>query len=174
MTFMEVSAVEISDIIQFITKNFFFVVLILGFLASMFSKSKKAGKQPGRMPDFGGAGTGMGRPKSYPQASQPSRDDERGQYAYPTSSESVYEEPAKPAVMTIASAPSKRQSPMTDSMPSRAALVASAKGIDSAYTINAEKDRKHVLELSSRDEIAKAVLMAEILGPPRARKPFRR
>jgi len=168
--------VELNDIIQFIAKNFFFVVLIVGFLASVFSKSKK--KQQGRMPDFGGAGTtGMGRPKSYPQASPPAREEERGQYAYPSSGEpsyDVYEEPAKPAVVTIASAPVKRESPMTESMPSRAALVASAKGNDSAYAITAEKNRKHILELSSRDELAKAVLMAEILGPPRARKPFRR
>jgi len=167
--------VEFNEIIQFIAKNFFFVVLIVGFLASVFSKSKKGAKQQGRMPDFGGAGTtGMGRPKSYPQASPATREEERGQYAYPTSNDDVYEEPVKPAVVTIASAPIKRESPMKESMPSRASLVASSKGSEAPYVVSIEKERKHALELSSRDELAKAVLMAEILGPPRARKPFRR
>ncbi|MCQ6558328.1 hypothetical protein [Paenibacillus mendelii] len=156
------------EFIEFITNNFFFVILVVGFIFSLFSKMKK-GEPNRRMPDFGGAGTpGLNRPR--PAAAEVQRSEEQLEPERPVYTTSFQD--AKPVDRD------SEYSFQTSYAAERApAKPASARSIPSAAVRNAEGSREqgvHSLKLSSRDELARAVLMAEVLGPPRAKKPLNR
>lgn len=154
------------EIIEFITNNFFFVVIVVGFIFSLFSKMKK-GEPNRRMPDFGGGGTpGMNRPRPAAADRQP-RDEPMHQErpVITTSYHDAWEE--------VEDRESASQTSFADRVPARPAPARSLPPVSTSGEGARERDR-HPLNLSDRNELAKAVLIAEILGPPRAKKPFGR
>ncbi|MFD0715086.1 hypothetical protein [Paenibacillus sp. GCM10027626] len=172
---------EIEDIISFLTKNIYFVIIALGFLFSLLSK-RKGGNAGKRMPDFGGSGPlGMDRPKANPSA-------ERGNpYSsdYDDDDDDRWQEPERPAAdqpRGFAGAEPRSYDHIRakqEELEQRRAQLKTeperrqpaAHSTDKAPQTTQESPALH---LANRNELAKAVLMAEVLGPPRAKKPFRR
>ncbi|WP_405082424.1 hypothetical protein ACI48J_08230 [Paenibacillus chitinolyticus] len=168
-------------LIELIANNFFFVIMIGIFLVSMLSGKRKKSGNPNRMPDFSGqglprrpaastrpaSGTGReldGRMSAPPQTRRRDRSAEnaaddwtaaepaaagRGRSGGFAASE------ARGSFATPAETPRKREARAVRE--EAAGSGGSAAGVD----------------LHPRQAV-QGVIWAEILGPPRAKKPFRR
>lgn len=159
-------------IIDFLMNNIFILVIVFGALASLFGKAGSK-KKPGQMPSFGGGSNPrVGTPQSShtEDHSLPERSD--GQQVYQTApkeeqqrsnlqrSQPVrgYDAPEPQAAAldrSISRTPvgrPKAENPLEVTSTKRSALANALQG----------------------DDIRKAVLWAEILGPPRAKKPYRK
>ncbi|WP_138753339.1 hypothetical protein [Paenibacillus sinopodophylli] len=162
-------------LIEFLMNNIFIVVIIFGALASVFGKSGKK-KKPGRMPDFGGGG--VQRPSN--QQERGSHEEEQqvpsassGQTVYRSQSQSRREENDQPAFAA-------REQELT----AETSQIASVQRVLQRAANNKEKasasaERKYAgqsaISAPSRSEdLKRAVIWAEILGPPRSKRPFRK
>lgn len=154
------------EIIEFITNNFFVVVVVVGFIFSLFSKMKK-GDPNRRMPDFGGGGAAAPNRTQPAAAEAPQRDDQ------PHLERPIY----TTAFETDRDKDREREYERSyeDRLPAKPATVSSIPPAAASSGAGAPREQGgRSLRLSDRDELARAVLMAEILGPPRAKKPFGR
>ncbi|GGD71429.1 hypothetical protein [Paenibacillus nasutitermitis] len=161
-----------NELIQFISKNFFLVFIIIGFIFSVINKNKKAKPPGGRMPDFGG---GPGLPQS--QGNQ-RRDDqsmnspvEPPPYKNPYDGDgegvsAEYEEERKFAAPVYVEPPKVRV-PARPAAPRRSPLA------EQQVPRPARKTNGALLKNLEKDELRRAVVLAEVLGPPRAKRSHR-
>lgn len=163
-------------IIEFLMNNIFIVVIILGALASLFGKAGSK-KKPGRMPDFGGGGL----PRTlFPQASdresnldRPLAERTESQPAYRTRPEQERQHSANPALASRDhEAPAgPLQMPALELAIKRAG-TGKAKAPDAAER---KPDAQSAIAASVQaHDMRKAVMWAEILGPPRSKRPYRK
>ncbi|UVI32136.1 hypothetical protein [Paenibacillus spongiae] len=153
------------EIIEFITNNFFVVVVVVGFIFSLFSKMKK-GDPNRRMPDFGGGGNAApNRPR--PAAAETPQREEQPRHERPVYTSTFEDDRADHWEYEY-------ETPRADRLPAKPATVSSMPPAAASSVAGAREQGGRSLRLSDRDELARAVLMAEILGPPRAKKPFGR
>lgn len=187
-----------DKIISFLMNNFYFVIIVIGLIYSMFFRKspmerppsqRPPQRTPGRMPDFGGSpvfppksrpsgSTGEKQPVQGHSAKPVERREPRTEFGEPTQGEArdrrhvhaetpnparsipVYEEEASAAPVVL-SRPASTQSAYAEherTAPAAAAAVSSP---------NRHED-------VTGDDLTRAVVWAEILGPPRARRPFRK
>ena len=165
--------------IQFIVKNFFIVIVVVGFIISLLNKVRKGNAgSDNRMPNFGG---NPPLPKMNPQQRrQPmqtrqqdaSRPERSAMNAEPRISPSL----ASPAVKTDA----QYTRPLAaERLPEDAIATAYAEAEGgfakprqrAAASAPAERPP---FRMPEGDELRRAVVLAEVLGPPRAKRPFRR
>ncbi|MDQ8736710.1 hypothetical protein [Paenibacillus sp. LHD-38] len=162
-------------IIEFLMNNIFIVVVIVGALASLFRKSGSKNK-PGRMPDFGGGGL----PRTlYPQDSRKELEERPipagsvGETLYRSQTENKREDREIPSLAS-------RESEMSVESPQIASLQ---RVLQSAATnkdkVSGPAERKSVSQgavmyPNRAEDLRRAVIWAEILGPPRSKKPFRK
>lgn len=209
-------------LIAFLLDNFFVVIVIIGFLLSMFGKLGKPGT--GRMPDFGGGGQppnrGATRPaRPIPGPEQPTRpaSDPQRQASRPVSPVPGAAQPGRPV-----SAPPQPQArearplgerpawPAQSEEPVRRMRPAEAGTAYAAMTAEAPGEGEwggeggdsgrhskltrtpsvkprtaslpsaspalssihDALENADVNELRKGLIWAEVLGPPRAKRPF--
>lgn len=140
--------------------NIFIVVILFGFLASLFGKSGKK-KQPGQMPDFGGGGL----PRTLlPQANgeQPERNEPQTVYRAPT-------EPERDQA-------AKRQTSLSTRADGASGAAKQAALLERALQEAAQQrqlaGQTTITKSVKQNDIRKAVVWAEILGPPRSKRPF--
>lgn len=183
----------IAKLISFLIENIYVVVVVLGILYTIFFRTSPIEKRPpNRMPDFGG-GSPLGIPKRTARQQQgpvtgpvarpdgPSRSaggqpedvpkrehtpTERPQREnFPASEGTSFE---RPQSETYAA------SPRTYVAPDRGG--AGFTGFEEPSTSGDNGSRLTGANALSpaRDELARAIVWAEVLGPPRAKKPFRR
>lgn len=153
-------------IIAFILDNFLIVVIAAGFLLSLF---RKAGGSPQRMPDFGGGGRDfMPQGRSFKETRQ----------GNPVQSQSAMEPIDRPAAMpmyeTHRMLPSAGMMPGGEGSPGAEGDYGATEG---RQTRPARLPVRPALESQpdiGTEELRKAVVWAEILGPPRARAPHGR
>lgn len=141
-----------EQLLEVLFKNPFLLIILVGFLISVFSKFKKAGGGTNRMPSFGGNSS-----SASPQ--QGRNDAERAE----DTSEGVSQEWAEPNSYE----PSVRfeDTYRTELRPEEAAPISYAPPLQS------EPEPKQKQKLH-RNELAKGLMWAEILGPPRAKQPL--
>lgn len=144
-----------EQLISFAMNNFFIVIIIVGILYQLFFRKSPLEKR-NRMPDFGG---GQQRPPgSPPQRGVPMRiPPSKREEPRPIPQPIVVEE----RVEQSAIAPEPRRAPVS--------TLPEATPLEPAFAKAPQPS-----ESLSRDELARAVMWAEILGPPRARKPHGR
>ncbi|CAM4264633.1 hypothetical protein [Paenibacillus tarimensis] len=170
----------IENLIYFLLDNIFIVLVIGGFLLSLFGKKAKA---PSRMPDFGGQGRPLHQPDNQPgqlretetrSASQsseqkresrpptpepiPSREGSRSPFG--GGSGSLSAEGASPGWYGEGS---PAQARAARPAPVRPARISPARPSDEAEVLRTDAD-----------ELRRAVIWAEVLGPPRAKRPYHR
>lgn len=150
--------------------NIFIVVIVLGAIASFFGKSGSK-KRPNQMPNFGGGGLPR---RADPQtleeghrtestAERPvyrSRMEQENRTSDHDSYEGGYLSPSRTAQTTAPERSSRRASPYKSKEPD-GDKSRSAGNSRTAASVQA-------------DDIRKAVVWAEILGPPRAKRPYRK
>jgi len=156
----------LEKLIQFLMSNFYFVIIVIGLVYSLFfRKSPLERKPPNRMPDFGGGGQ-LPRPQRPPgQAEQPMS---RPQQPRPRPAEpAAAKQLARPAA--IQPSDDYRSELMAQAIAGEPdAISRSADGADGGRSSG-----ERPADLSG-DDLTKAVMWAEILGPPRARRPHGR
>lgn len=164
-----------TRILEFLLNNIFIVVIIVGFLASLFRRAG-AEKQPGRMPDFGSGGL-LRRPA--PETDQETRSEEPR----------AVQKDDSPAYRSQDSQPARMSEPRFErpvsgkEVPQNSSMTAVERSVHRAY---AQKAREGSFASSgngsnspaavkvSSDDLRKAVIWAEVLGQPRAKRPYRK
>ncbi|WP_372662898.1 hypothetical protein [Cohnella sp.] len=137
-----------EQLITFIMDNFFIVVVAVGIIYSLFFRKSPLERNPNRMPDFGEGGR--------PGQTAPDR-----QIPPPAS----IEQPPWMETRQQEGMPAKRNSP----------IYAPAGAQEKAILQRSQQSKTGFgAEALSRDDLSRAVVWAEILGPPRARRPYRR
>ncbi|WP_160395060.1 hypothetical protein [Paenibacillus sp. MMS18-CY102] len=163
-----------EDLISFLLHNIYIVVVVLGFLFSIFNKSGKNKGKNWRMPEFG---NGNQHPARSERPERPVQVDRRPTEAQPLAEaqpqmrqQTIVEVPAVPATVAVgvaAALPVQRTSAPTG-RPSH--LSPAAEPAELANSLGESQDElKPTLE-----NVRQAILWSEILGPPRAKRPFRR
>jgi len=149
-------------IIDFLMDNIYIVVIIFGALASLFSKAG-AKKKPSQMPDFGGG--------SLPSTPTQSNDDWKPgeQQRYPEQA------PETQSVYQVRTEPERRLETPRKAVPTgqldnnnRASAPSTARERVSKVEV------EHKVNSVTADDMRKAIVWAEILGPPRSKRPYRR
>ncbi|MFF2155903.1 hypothetical protein ACFVVQ_11370 [Paenibacillus chitinolyticus] len=159
-------------LIELIANNFFFVIMIGIFLVSMLSGKRKKTGNPNRMPDFSGQGLPRRPAASTRPASGSGREpDRRGDWsAQDAAADWTAAEPAAAgrgrsggfaASDALGSSAARAETPRKRE--TRAVREETAGSGGSAAGV----------DLHPRQAV-QGVIWAEILGPPRAKKPFRR
>ncbi|MFK7693446.1 hypothetical protein [Paenibacillus sp. HJGM_3] len=153
-------------ILEFLLSNIYWVIVIVGFLLTMRQRSK-AGRKPGRtrtsrMPTFGG-GPDDREPGTWLPGRR-ARDEERTAAAERPAAE-------QPRAMSVGSAGPAAyvREPLVAAPAERGSLAAAAKS-EPAPAAREQADAAR-LEADA-DAVRRGVVWAEILGPPRARKPY--
>ncbi len=161
-----------EQLISFVMDNLGIVVIVVGIIYAMFFRKSPLERPPNRMPDFGGGGQrrpgqpGEGRPP-VAQSTRPAP-----------------EEPRFPPPQRQELPPVTRQQPVRVETREPGPKPASPRPVALAY---GEMDERPTgeertsqvtervgAEVLNRDDLSRAVMWAEILGPPRARRPHRR
>ncbi|EXX92750.1 hypothetical protein [Paenibacillus darwinianus] len=166
-------------LIAFLLDNFFIIVVIAGFLLSLLGKMGKHG--PGRMPDFGGGGQPTRRetwpvnptPRAGPLSAPPQPQAwetrrpsaELPEDVRPSSHEAPPMRPVGP-VRTAEGGDAVRSFKLS-SKPA----VTSAEALGSPAS-QALTSIHGFSENADANELRQGLIWAEVLGPPRAKRPF--
>ncbi|MFD0672070.1 hypothetical protein [Cohnella sp. GCM10027633] len=161
-------------LVQLAMDNIFFVVIIVGIIYSLFFRKSPLEKPRNRMPDFGG---GQQRPPgSPPQRGVPMRTPQQAR-----------QEPPRGVPQPVRSAPPpeprpSRQMPLPAAEPPpedayviREIEAEPARGVSppSPPEAPAAAAGARAGGQPTREELARAIVWAEVLGPPRAKRPYR-
>lgn len=185
-----------EKLIAFITHNPFILIIIVGLLYSMFFRKSPIEKPPGnrpgqrpgsgpnRMPNFGGSpvfapnphrtDTGMPDRQPAPRPSFGGLDDPapqpaEGPFMHVPAPATSFEAPRAPSYsLQERTEPAKPEQPRA--VPARARLTPQAPA--ELSSVHAPTDGTRVA--LSADELKRAVVWAEIIGPPRAKRPYYR
>ncbi len=163
-----------EQLISFLIHNFYFVIVAVGIIYSLFfRKSPLERRPPNRMPDFGGGGKRLPRRPGEPGASVPTT-------SLPEPAEAPLRAPRRQTPLSVAR---PQQQPVraetrlmeTTSAPLPVPVAASSKSRSTLIpTPSASTAAGTEVRTISREDLTRAVVWAEILGPPRARRPYRR
>lgn len=160
-------------IIDFLMNNIFILVIVFGALASLFGKAGSK-KKPSQMPDFGGGG--LPRMQN-PQNSGREVRQERPQHER-AEAQPVYQAAPEQKVKQRESVPVRERNDAAASQtsalerPAQRAAAVKAKTPDALESPSAK--RGALAASLQEDDLRKAVIWAEVLGPPRSKRPYRR
>lgn len=175
-----------EKLISFITSNFYFVIVAVGIIYSLFFRKSPLERPPNRMPDFVSAG--QQRPRKPGESSPsvaPTSSAEPQEVRFPASQrqnpppQQRQEQPVRVRTRPVEQRQTPTMPTLTESdvsysggAPERQATV-TRPSVTSQPIAPVVKNRLDARGLT-RDDLARAVVWAEILGPPRARRPHRR
>ena len=164
-----------ESLIAFLLDNIFIVIVAAGFLMSLLGKGKQQQRRVGRMPDFGGG----------PMQSEPAMPNDRP-FGSDSSPAPAYEQTPQPVYTSSMSQPSSEgQSLMARSHPESSlsrGIGGAGRPSSTSQTARSQTSSRSTapvtgsaaLKRVDADDLRQAVLWAEILGQPRARKPHSR
>lgn len=185
-----------EQLISFFMDNPFILFIIIGLLYTMFFRKSPIEKPPGqrqgqgprqgqrppgqhtnRMPDFGG--TPVFAPKPRPTSMRrepPAAEPDYGSLFEPTPQAAMPQDVWKqtPARTPQATAPSAPVVTLPTRPEPTYAAVTSRADLRPAYAATTSSNQAGTQAALSPDDLAQAVVWAEILGPPRAKRPYRR
>lgn len=178
------------EIVEFLTKNFYFILIALFFVARLFSNSGKKGKPPGRMPNFGGAPSldeesrerrpefqqriDQDRPVEHPvvrSAEQQARPDTV--YRSRMNTEKDHSDDVFPGTYRTAEASSRMSEKeyRTSSSDVHKSRLSSPRRTDNRFGGREIASPGSGL---SKSELRKAFIWSEVLGAPKAKRSYRR
>jgi hypothetical protein len=165
----------VEQLISFVMDNFYIVIIVLGIVYSLFFRKSPLERPPNRMPDFGGGG----RPR--PDQRPSSADSRSPASERQTSAPVPVEQPEWIETRQQEQMPIERGTPIH--APARAdigyvddVLARPARSTQEKVIVQQSQKTKMRFgaEALTHDDLSRAVMWAEILGPPRARRPHRR
>jgi hypothetical protein len=147
----------VNALVDYLLKHFVFVIVIVGFLYAVLFRKSPIERPPNRMPDFGGGGAQRtGRPVPRPAQSSPQR--------APIPAQPILRASPPPMPMA-ASQPQPERAPQSKEQERQTPYAAEA---PAAFSVTGES------RPLTREQLSRAIVWAEVLGPPRARRPYRR
>jgi hypothetical protein len=147
----------VEQLIAFVMDNFFIVAIVLGVIYSMFFRKSPVERKPNQMPDFGrGGSTRPGRAEEHvPDYSQ--------------SSQSVSPEPR------LSVSEGQMQQAASSEQPTLASgRLSRVQASNQQPRQPSQLQREMGMNSLNSEDLFRAVMWAEILGPPRAKRPHRR
>ncbi|NBD22857.1 hypothetical protein [Paenibacillus glycinis] len=179
-----------EELLKLLFSNIYIVIIVVGFLLTLLNKAR--GKQnPGgnKMPPFGGGGT-TGRPAARPLSERPAqperpRQRDTGLPAQPRPAESRMQSPAAEAESPLRGSLYAPEEPasgegvssefMESRLPGRTmeAAVPQSKGRMIAAP-SPSSGGSDSFRVPQGNELRQAFIMAEVLGPPRSKRPLNR
>lgn len=183
-------------LIELILHNWVFFIIAFFFLRGVFKRSKGESKPPGTrpaapnsgMPPFGGGGAGTGtgwgkkvpglhKGKSVPAASS-ERQGERTSPAAPAASRTtVKPQSRQDAAVPVFKGQQQGREPEAsfwDASPLEGDSIARRARKKPVNGDNGDFTDSGSMKPLSRNQLAQGVIWAEILGPPRSKKPYRK
>ncbi|OXM86109.1 hypothetical protein [Paenibacillus rigui] len=173
--------------IQLILNNWFIVVVLFFILSGLFKRRTPSGSQQSRkstgpsMPPFGGGGTvgpgwgkkslEMNKGKSAPAAASTGGEAPSSTKKAPESSSTRVGEERK-AVLAADNYGQEPQEDFWDTSPLSGKVQASRESSSARH--DGSSNSFGADDAISADKLAQGILWAEILGPPRSKKPFRK
>ncbi|CAH1214112.1 hypothetical protein PAECIP111893_03774 [Paenibacillus plantiphilus] len=150
-----------DEIIDFLSNNMFIVAIAVGLVVSLFNKSRQKGAA--RMPDFSGR---TGAPATEQQASEQQISNQQisNQQISNQQISNQYRE-HRPA-MAAAPPPPVQQYGASTLRTGQLSSMHNASDMQPAREAEA-------FRMPEGDELRKAIIVAEILGPPRSKRPYR-
>jgi hypothetical protein len=172
-----------EQLISYLMDHLGIVIFVVGIIYALFFRKSPLERPPNRMPDFGGGGQRrpgqQGRsgapdsPSSRPAPTETQFPEPQGSVPpSPPRQQPVRLETRQPNPKPLQQRPvvivrsETEEEAITRSLPIQQARV-------SARQPGAVAERQGTAALT-RDDLSRAVMWAEILGPPRARRPHRR
>lgn len=134
-------------IIDFLKNNIFIVAIVVGFVVSLFNKSRRGGGS--RMPDFSGR-------NAAPELNQ-----------QPVEQSQTYRSEVASSMMPPAQYSDRRRE-LEERFSYREDL-SSASNVSEVQPT----PEKETFRMPEGEELRRAIVVAEILGPPRSKRPFR-
>jgi hypothetical protein len=190
-------------IIGFLLDNLLLLAVAVGLLYALFFRRSPIERPPNRMPDFGGGGfplpghperrreprpAGRREPGPAPRAETP-RPPREMPRPHPEPARPVAAPPERPVYVPRTSAAAQRQAPSAKAAPApeydaplRVPEAPPLPPAPAASAVAARNTRppgaggtsgERPEAFGSAEDLRRAFLWAEILGPPRARRPFR-
>lgn len=138
-----------EDLISLLTNNFHFVIIAIGIIYSLFFRKSPNERPPNRRPDVGG--------------------DDRQRSSRPEDEVFPVETAATRSAPEELSFPELRQTVRPETRRGRPVASSAAE-----TSVTDRAGNETAAQGLSATELSRAVLWAEILGPPRARRPYRR
>lgn len=171
-----------EQLISLVMDNIYVVVIIVGIIYSLFSRKSPIERRPKRMPDIEGGGrprpSGSGEIRTHTGASAPVN-----RIPAPAGQQS----PHMPAEQPVWIGTRQQEGMGAESeVHVHALLGASKELLDNGAVKPARRTQQKAIQPQSqpkktaseavinRDDLTRAIMWAEILGPPRARRPHRR
>ncbi len=159
-----------DQLVRFVMDNFVLVAIAVGIVYSLFFRKSPLERPRNRMPDFGGGNGGQRRPPGSPPT--------RGVPMRPRPEQPARPRETPPAVSSAPPEPASHQSSAAYEAPAaEAALKPREKPVSAAAaqaapyaTIPSESFGN----APTREDLERAIVWSEILGPPRARRPHRK
>jgi hypothetical protein len=171
----------LGKLISFLMGNLGIVIFVVGLIYALFFRKSPLEGPPNRMPDFGGGG--QRRPGQQGRSGTPARPASRpvpAEPQFPTPQRSA-PAPVPPPERLETRQPEPRllqQHPVVIVHPGNDEGVVITKPLPVPQTRVSSMQVKATAERQgmalTRDNLSRAVILAEILGPPRARRPHRR
>lgn len=153
-----------SAIIEALMDNFVFVIIVIGIIASIFNRLKQAGSQEPRMPDFSG-GMNPTHGEEYPRSTNHEE------------WEAAFDEPPERNDVSAHAYTGEAREDDDLMLGTGSSVYQPDQSIVNRPLVNRQQDefgKKDSSEpIVSADDLTRAVVWAEILGPPRGRRPLR-
>jgi hypothetical protein len=162
-----------NELIQFILKNFFVVIVIVGFIVSMLNKTRKGNTPSNRMPDFGG-GPLIPQPQRQKPIEQRPAGRPMSQPPEPTVSRPAVSQPSYSGRMSSEEGESFEYPSMPQTAAAERPSTVRRNFIPEQTNAFSMTEKQAEFRRPSGDELRRAVILAEILGPPRSKRPLRR
>ncbi|MBB3109000.1 hypothetical protein FHS18_001052 [Paenibacillus phyllosphaerae] len=162
-----------NQLIQLLLENIYVVVIAAGFLLSLLSKARKSGRSPVRMPSFGG-NPGSDSTRHHDRSDEAMEDHSDGMNRPQTWDQVPGENSAMASEYGARHErrPSPFQSGSASSYDGSSSRI--KRGAAPASSSTEPKVEEPAFRMPERDELRKAIIMAEVLGPPRSKRPIRR
>lgn len=176
-----------KELIQFLFSNIYVVIVVVGFLFTMINKTRGKQNPTNRMPSFGGEQTRRqpAQPPAETRAPQPERrQEQRSVTQVPAAAPApapLYTTQMKPRGDMIPSQPEEQDRMQRTLHAERSAAVQSGRPstLPAARQPETQPQQRSVqggtaFQTPQGEELRRAFVMAEVLGPPRAKRSLRR
>ncbi|REK77408.1 hypothetical protein [Paenibacillus paeoniae] len=163
------------DIIEFLTKYFYFILIALFFVARMFSNSGNKRKPPQTMPTFGGDPSQDGNQEGQPdfQQAQPAVVQTRPESVYRTrmNAQDGQSDDSFPGSYPLVGIDDRSRSADYGSSGGRRGRASAQRSTDNRSESETIANPGAGL---TKSDLRKAFIWSEVLGAPKARRPYRR
>ncbi len=149
-----------NELIKLLFSNIYVVIIIIGVIMTIIKKTKN-GASSNRMPSFGGK----------PEPQSPAAQHERPSQRLPVRPRPLTDQPL---IIAASNRSEYEEDDFLTRMNEDQMAAQRKQAVPKPATSDNRVKRETAFRMPQGDDLRKAVILAEVLGPPRAKKPFRK